>query len=262
VSANTFGVAIKEMPRKLAILVCASIAVLCLFVWLEGEFAHSFQTCIAQNMSQKAAPSPHEESRVIGDFVVYRLVCSVRLIDSHNGFFSALAAMIIAGFTITIWSINRSQLKHSHEVERAYISGGGVAAPEAQDISITYQRADTIVHLTKKVIGGTFQLHINNQGKTPGELLKIGLGFCDAATQIPDEPIYDITTYSDWIGPGTQSRPVRSFPIPSDFQSPAVYGRFYYRDIFGREHSSGFILEITHAGTQPILAPKAYTQYD
>jgi hypothetical protein len=38
---------------------------------------------------------------------------------------TAVATIAIAWFTGTIWIINRSQLRHGREVERAYVSGGG-----------------------------------------------------------------------------------------------------------------------------------------
>src|SRR5579884_8495 len=46
----------------------------------------------------------------------------------HEGIVAGVttaATVAIAWFTATIWNVNRSQLAHGHQVERAYISGGG-----------------------------------------------------------------------------------------------------------------------------------------
>jgi hypothetical protein len=45
-----------------------------------------------------------------------------------NAVITALATIAIAAFTGTIWAINKSQLAHGQQVERAYISGGGATA--------------------------------------------------------------------------------------------------------------------------------------
>ena len=87
--------------------------------------------------------------------------------------------------------------------------------------------------------------------------MQIAIGFCDAEN-IPPEPVYDPKPFHDWIGPGTQSRPMDHRPIPTDRPATAIYGRLYYRDIFGGSHSSGFI----QRGSAPLLAPAAYTAYD
>jgi hypothetical protein len=108
---------------------------------------------------------------------------------------------------------------------------------------------------------GQFELHINNHGKTPGELTEIGIGFCEAMA-VPEKPDYTRLYFQDWIGPGTQSRPIHRIAIPATLSYPAIYGRFYYRDIFGDRHSSGFILAIDQTGSLPVLAPREYTDSD
>ena len=41
--------------------------------------------------------------------------------QSYNGAITAVATIVIAGFTGTLWKINRDQLKHGRRVERAYV---------------------------------------------------------------------------------------------------------------------------------------------
>src|SRR5580692_4102128 len=47
-------------------------------------------------------------------------------LDASSAVITTLATTVIGGFTATIWLVNRSQLRHSHQIERAYISGGGI----------------------------------------------------------------------------------------------------------------------------------------
>jgi hypothetical protein len=177
-------------------------------------------------------------------------------VQKYNGAITAIATAIIGIFTATLYSISKNQLAHSHQVERAYISGGGVPETklEGQFFGSSLRNGEI---RQVPVLTGNFELHINNHGKTPGELMQIAIGFCDA-DNIPPEPIYDPQPFHDWIGPGTQSRPMDHRPIPTDRPATAVYGRLYYRDIFGGSHSSGFI----QRGSAPLLAPAAYTAYD
>jgi hypothetical protein len=166
---------------------------------------------------------------------------------------TALATIAVAYFTATIWRINREQLKHSHQVERAYMSAGGV--PERH----TVERFDGGTRVRFIELTGRFEVHVNNHGKTPGELMRIAIGFCDA-DNIPSQPIYDPQPFHDWIGPGTQSRVIDWRDIPTDRPATAVYGRIYYRDIFKRNQYSSFIQRILpDGGSVPLLAPPGYT---
>jgi hypothetical protein len=156
--------------------------------------------------------------------------------------------------------VAQDQIAHSHQIERAYMSAGGVPETRVVIVNVPISSepfAQTIPHAQGRELTGRFEVHINNHGKTPGELMQIAIGFCDA-DNIPPEPIYDPQPFHDWIGPGTQSRPMDHRPIPTDRPATAVYGRLYYRDIFGGSHSSGFI----QRGSAPLLGPAPYTASD
>jgi hypothetical protein len=177
-------------------------------------------------------------------------------IDDPIALFTGLL-VVVTGLLVYITGRN---IVHLRRTERAYISGGGPAEITAAAAPITFRRGNVIVHYTLSVVGGDFIFQINNHGKTPGNLYEIGIGFCDAAIPIPEIPVYRFEHFFDWIGPGTQSRTIMRIPIPAGFVSPAVYGRLRYKDIFNKERSSGFILEISHIGTIPIPAPQEYTK--
>jgi hypothetical protein len=78
---------------------------------------------------------------------------------------SALATFAIACFTITLWWNNWKQLKHSRDVDRAYVSGGGPG----------------------NTPHGPFVLTIDNYGRTPATLIEYAVDFCEV-TAIPREP--------------------------------------------------------------------------
>jgi hypothetical protein len=149
--------------------------------------------------------------------------------------------------------VSRDQIAHSHQIERAYMSCGGVPAKRRQEEPGTYGGI-----VIKFILTGEFEVHVNNHGKTTGEFMRIAIGFCDA-TNIPLEPTYSPEPFHDWIGPGTQSRPMLWKKIDPPNAS-AVYGRIYYRDIFGDCHDSGFLQDIKPDGTSTALkGPPAYT---
>jgi hypothetical protein len=152
---------------------------------------------------------------------------------------TAIATVIIAAFTATIYFINRNQLRHAHQVERAYIFGGGAAVPS----------------------GTQFRFDINNYGKTPGYIVELRWEFCEADA-IPPRPIYGPPHfYYDSINANSWSGGIHSINVPPTFVNPVIYGRYYYRDVFNKSHSSGFILQInpTNGETKPARAPAVYT---
>jgi hypothetical protein len=177
---------------------------------------------------------------------------------------TAISTAFIAIFTATIWGINRAQLRHSHQVERAYISGGGV--PQTEVITTQSSFGSSVPGGLRFIVPpvrrltGNFDLHVNNYGKTPGELLRYGIGFSDTGA-LPQHPIYTWNFFRDWIAPGVGSRTLVSIPIPQGLSDPAVYGRFLYRDIFGKCHSSGFTLRLRSDGlSESISSPsREYT---
>jgi hypothetical protein len=130
----------------------------------------------------------------------------------------------------TTQMLTRGQL-----VERAYISGGGVRAREPSGISAT---GAVLFRET-----GEFEFHINNYGKTPGRLYKLGFAFCDEGAP-PATPQYEFVYQREPIDPGRRGEFLRRERIRPEHQVPVVYGRFYYETVFGTRHSSGFFYRI------------------
>ena len=164
---------------------------------------------------------------------------------------TAAATGAIAWLTRRLWQINRSQLQHGRKVERAYLHGGG------EPIGI--------INWTENGISKnfpTFRLDINNHGKTPGELLEYGIGWCKISEvdRLPLLPKYKWHYFRDFIQSNAPRR-VELLKMPGewDINETVIFGKFGYRDIFGEPHSNGFI---QHGG-KPIKAPHiSYTQND
>jgi hypothetical protein len=186
---------------------------------------------------------------------------------------TAAATFAIAWLTRRLWQISQSELKRSQEIERAYVSGGGwrhlsqtvqgrgLIPPDVpSDANVQVQPNGDYLVLQPTT---EFELHVNNHGKTPAFLHHVRVGFCDA-TAVPGEPPYgEHFALNDAIGPGDQSRRLGTVPIESKGPRTAICGRYYWRDVWGREWSSGFVYEIRSGPAWPndsisIEAPRVY----
>jgi hypothetical protein len=152
--------------------------------------------------------------------------------------------------------VSKDQIAHSHQIERAYMSAGG--GPQQGPTGRFQQLAGGVV---AQEMGPTdwFQFDINNHGKTKGEILEYGYGWCEAdkVSELPKRPVYRWVEFRDQIGPGTQSRGIKRLKIPPN--KPVIFGRIGYEDIFGKRHSHGFIQNLG----KPIAPPyPSYTETD
>jgi hypothetical protein len=166
---------------------------LLIFLGLAGlalivETSTIFTTCLAEGPGLFVKPLVQLESRrqCLGTFV-----------DKNNGAITALAGVVVAIFTLTLWWSTRTQFKHVREVERAYLWGGGpLLKPRGPLLN------------PKELVEGpesrSLILTVNNYGKTPELLTKFAVGFC-SRTNIPTTPQYSVVeNYHDWIRPDPQ----------------------------------------------------------
>jgi hypothetical protein len=148
----------------------------------------------------------------------------VKFLDAISPAVTAVATAFIALFTATIFCINRSQLAHGRRVDRAYVNGGW--GPH---------------------IDGKLYANINNDGKTPATVHHMVLAILPLAG-LPSTPPALPRTFVNY----------NLEPYKRDFFSDHVfvewdglyepervlYGRFWYTDVFEKEHESGFLLHI------------------
>jgi hypothetical protein len=115
------------------------------------ETSQTFKSCLNEKYQQKSEQTLRKS---VADFPIWfgpRADCLGVFVHQNEGAITAISTLIIAIFTWTLWWANRIQTKHTHEVERAYISGGGPLA-----------RNDP----------GTLCFTVDNYGKTPAVMLE------------------------------------------------------------------------------------------
>ncbi len=180
--------------------------------------------------------------------------------QTYNGAIAAMAAVIIAIFTAIIKGINRKQLKHGHQVERAYVFARLV--PKTEDLPGTFQG-------TPKTISVEYvEVVLDNHGKTAGYVDDVALS--SRPPEQSPKPADLAVDYerSKWemgisIPPGgTGVRVTKRFELRG-VKGHVVYGRVYYRDIFGDSHTSGYIQWVMSNGTPaPYRAAPEFTTWD
>jgi hypothetical protein len=200
-----------------------------------GVTSYSFD---CSNISSIYTYHPQERSWLFDVFL-----CDMKIGD---------AALVYITFCLVVVGGFQAYWIASPDTERAYMSAGGVRVILLAPLPAGQFGPPTPVP--------AFEFHVNNHGKTPGETWEYGIGFCDI-NNIPPTPVYRRTYYHDWMGPGTQSRPIARIPLPPN-NNTAVFGRIFYRDIFGIRRSSGFIQNIIPDQAAPLLAPQVYTDFD
>jgi hypothetical protein len=137
---------------------------------------------------------------------------------------TAIATAFMAWFTLSIRDINRNQLIHARQVERAYISGGwGRYGP-----------------------GDRLYASINNYGRTPATVhhMAIVLLHLDGLPPIPPTLTRKFVNHDV---SGTRSLIADHVWVTWDgaFAPERVfYGRFWYTNIFHDEHESRFLLHV------------------
>ena len=196
--------------------------------------------------NQTVSNEKSQECTALTGPILLTLELLLDFIDRHGAGVTAAFTAILAIFTgrlwwstNKLWEVTRITAEHILHVERAYISGGGRIEAD----------------------GPRFRFDMNNYGKTAGNIIEIRWGFC-SADAVPPRPTYgEPYFYYDWIKPDIWIKGFHFTEVPTDIKNLAIYGRYYYRDVFNKSHSSGFILSFKPDGdTTPIRAPAVYTQ--
>jgi hypothetical protein len=168
-----------------------------------------------------------------------------------------LTDLLLATFTALLVCYTYLLWRYSKITERAYVSGGG------------YFPGDP----TTGWRGDTFQLTIDNYGKTPAFVTHVNIGYWSLSGGPPPEPPPSTTRHvlSAVLPPGKESLKMDVTLHRDEIKGDVIFGRFFYEDIFARRwwrkkkrvRSSGFILRIAEDRTTlAIDAPRAYTDWD
>jgi hypothetical protein len=99
------------------------------FVAGERSFSPSFQQCIAKHQDQhQSSPTEENPTGLLGAIKAY-VVCSGEFIDAINGTITALATIVIATFTATLWRATTRQSELTREAliadKQAFIFSDG-----------------------------------------------------------------------------------------------------------------------------------------
>jgi hypothetical protein len=212
------------MPMKLPDWRVWTVLAVALLILMVGT-SQQFQTCMGEATNYYVT-----FRRCLGDYII-----------AKNAIVIALATLATAYFTGTIWSINRSQLGHARQVERAYISGGGGYRTDTDD--------DGVPHMDTT----QFVLTVQNYGKTPGTVTAYAV-FVVERENLPLQPVYlnpgfVPTPFYGTYQPGGPTLPIVHQMVPhplglSRHINPIAYGRLWYTDIFGGQHHFSFALPI------------------
>ena len=234
------------------LLVCAG------FLMMMDAVISSLLTCHPPINGGGGSQNSNENCTILQGPLLSLIIFIGNFVGDHDKGIVAAFTVILAISTIGLWvstnhlwSVTRIAAEHIPRVERAYLHGGG------EPIGEDPWNEDSFVKNFP-----TFRLDINNHGKTPGELLEFGIGWCKISEldSLPPLPKYKWYYYRDFVQSGVP-RSIKDIKMPSDIpmRDTVIFGRFGYRDIFEEPHSNGFV---QHGGN-PIKPPhESYVKAD
>lgn len=171
--------------------VLALAIILMVFIACERLFSPSFKECIAKHQTYDESNSAKENpSGFLGAITAYA-ECSGDFIDKNNGSITALATIIIAAFTATLWRATTAQGILAREAfiadKRAFVFPSGITP--------FYEPDAATGHFNWR-IGVTWQ----NSGDTPTRQLRF---YVDGLlTNAPITPSYDFNYIDPRATPG------------------------------------------------------------
>jgi nitrogen fixation-related uncharacterized protein len=129
---------LKALRSFIAILTSLCVGIV-IFLWIEKTFSDDFNACIRQQIDSQTSENSGETSKkdtgASVTAVVTNLRCTGDFIERHNGSITALASLLIAAFTGTLWwaaagqyDLLERQIKDSRILRRAYlrVAPGGI----------------------------------------------------------------------------------------------------------------------------------------
>lgn len=183
------------MLRRQAVYFVSLFIVLLAILFIGEKYLSSiFQECVEQNeKTNKNATSENDQAAYQTILVAVRANtrCSGEFIEAHNGAITALATIIIAAFTGTLWAATNSQAKLTREAfvadKRAFVFASGIQP--------LYEPNPTTGHFNWR-ISTVWQ----NSGDTPTQGLRL---YSDGLlSNVPIPPTFDFNFIDPIAPPG------------------------------------------------------------
>jgi hypothetical protein len=254
----------KRLPLGAVVTAWLILALVSGLTWLVTNYPSQRTQSVAPDNCKtitQGQNGPESQNSINNDRQLAEYTCQLAVYTAQLAKFTEwLVVVTVAVMFVGVWQ-GRQLWHHARiaertlfDLERAYISGGGIR-----------QRYEQFVDdETRLMLTGDFQMHINNYGRTPAELTKIEYGIIEWTEPIPATPLYQRQArFRTWIEPQRASTAILTVPVGT--QQVTIFGRFYYRDVVRKGYfSSGFIhlLRPWQEGgsSEHINAPSAYTE--
>jgi hypothetical protein len=118
------------MWKSSLLLLVVTLAILSGFVVFERSFSQPFAQCVAGHQNEKGQTPPKEDGTFLGLTVNRYTWCSGDFVESNKDAITALATLIIAVFTATLWIATNNQAtitRHAFIAQkRAFVFATGI----------------------------------------------------------------------------------------------------------------------------------------
>lgn len=219
---------------------------------------HARFVIIGQETAKQPSENPDNQSHIVGIIIKSQIVCSLRFIDNHDGFFAAVAAFVIAVFTFTLWR-STEKLWEAGEAalkatERAFVFIDGfnvelTTAADAKSIDIDKLPKQYWPHPDLYITRFAVFPRWKNSGNTPTRKMTIQVNWRGPPGPIPPDYVYRNDPDPFFLAPkAVDLSGIVEIPSASQLIDWEMYGRIgdepmffiwgraVYEDIFGREH--------------------------
>jgi hypothetical protein len=215
----------------------------------ENTVSSQFAKCLSQI-------SPHDVTATTGQKLLHivwpQSVCTLRIVDAHNGFFGLLVAVVVAAFTFTL---RRTSIEQGKLTRRSIdIAEQSMTIGQWPFLYIKDQRFMTPFSRPSASHCPQFEFSVLMYGQSPAIIRATSLAlFFD--TQIPR----DAMRGRGWRWTSGVMHPTESTQLSISWEGPEIIatvqdrakaraagkwfyavGRIVYDDLFGNQHEFGF----------------------
>jgi hypothetical protein len=118
------------MYKPIATIVASIIILLAALYYVESAFSPVFQNCIAKHKQSDEKTTNENDVASIIAAIDRNIPCSGEFIDAHSGAITALATIVIAAFSVTLWIATSTQAQLTREAfiadKRAFVFASGI----------------------------------------------------------------------------------------------------------------------------------------